>query len=113
MVRGCSPRSRWGASDMRPILHGDVTRAARALLRVPARARAALCRRMIAEAELADCHVQSTGRAHPIWGNGSLMAAARRRDLADEPSFDDVGYCQCFETVLQSLIAHQLGQAQA
>ena len=95
---------------MRPVLHGDVSSAARALLSVPQIDRERLCIRMIAEAELADAHVLRTGRLHPIYGNGSLMAVARNRSLPDEPGFDNVGYCQCFETVLRHLVRFQISQ---
>ncbi len=93
---------------MRPVLHGDVSSAARVLLNVPIGVRASLCARMIHEAELADAHFQSTGRSHVMWGNGSLMGAARKRVLADEPSFSSIDYCACFELVLRALIAHQV-----
>lgn len=93
---------------MRPVLHGDVANTARALLLVPAPGQSALCSRIIAEAEIADRYVRATGRAHPLWGNGSLMSAARKRPLADEPDFDDLAYCRCFEIVLQALIRHHL-----
>ncbi|WP_170432105.1 DUF7742 family protein [Ruegeria arenilitoris] len=95
---------------MRPILHGDVSSAARVLLTVPQAQRERLCARMIAEAELADRHVAATGRLHPVYGNGALMAAARSRPLADEPSFSDTEYCRCFETVLRHLIRFQLNR---
>jgi hypothetical protein len=95
---------------MRPVLHGDVSSAARALLVVPEAGRAALCARMIAEAEAADRHVQMQGVLHPLWGNGTLMAAARKRVLADEPNFDNPDYCHCFETVLQGLIRTRISQ---
>lgn len=88
---------------MRPILHGDVSNAARALLHVPRPLRQDLCARMIREAEAADVYARTSGRLHPLWGNGSLMAAARKRMLADEPSFDDAEYCACFELVLRGL----------
>ncbi|MFT4962430.1 MAG: hypothetical protein ACI92Z_003528 [Paracoccaceae bacterium] len=93
---------------MRPVLHGDVSSAARVLLNVPNVIRAALCARMINEAEAADTHFQSTGRSHSVWGNGSLMGAARKRVLADEPSFSCIDYCACFEMVLRALITHQV-----
>jgi hypothetical protein len=93
---------------VRPILHGDVSNAARALLRVPAQLRADLCDRMIAEAEAAYRHAQSTRQMHPLWGNGSLMSAARKRPLANEPGFDDVDYCGCFSMVLEALIRRQI-----
>ncbi len=89
---------------MRPVLHGDVSCAARALLNVPDAMRRELCRRLVQEAERADQFVRRYGRVHPLWGNGSLMAAARKRVLADEPGFDDKDYCQCFEMVLRCLM---------
>lgn len=98
------PGLTWGAEVMRPVLHGDVSNAARALLRVPRGRRHDLCARMIREAEAADVHVRDTGALHPVWGNGSLMSAARKRVLADEPTFDDANYCACFEMVLRALI---------
>ncbi|WP_170468561.1 DUF7742 family protein [Ruegeria arenilitoris] len=89
---------------MRPILHGDVSAAARVLLNAPPASRENLCTTMLREAELADIHVGQTGRLHPLFGNGSLMMAARTRSLADEPNFDDPQYCQCFEMVLRCLV---------
>jgi len=88
---------------MRPVLHGDISNAARALLYVPEDLRASLCERMILESEAADDYVARVGRLHPHWGNGSLMSAARKRMLADEPGFDNVEYCECFEMVLRKL----------
>ncbi|CUH47898.1 DUF7742 family protein [Ruegeria atlantica] len=89
---------------MRPVLHGDVSAAARVLLNAPPSDRERLCTRMINEAELADIYVGHTGRLHPLFGNGSLMTVARTRPLANEPSFDDLKYCQCFEMVLRCLV---------
>ncbi|SDW28694.1 hypothetical protein SAMN05444358_101413 [Ruegeria halocynthiae] len=98
---------------MRPILHGDISAAARALLVAPPPERDLLSARMIAEAELADQHVARTGRLHPVYGNGSLMAAARCRPLADEPNFDDPQYCQCFEMVLRKLIRYHISRTRS
>lgn len=88
----------------RPVLHGDVIAAARALRAQPAARRGALCRRMLEEAGAAAAHVAATGRLHPRWGNGTLMAAARRRAMAPEPNFDDPEWCACFVTVLRALM---------
>ncbi len=93
---------------MLPVLHGDVCAAARALLAVPSGQRARLCRRMIREADRARAHVGATGRIHPLYGNGSLMSAARKRMLVDEPGFDDPDYCQCFEIVLREITLFRL-----
>jgi len=104
MGPGCLPGLIWGAETMRPVLYGDVSNAARALLNVPRGMRRDLCARLIREAEGADAHARSTGTLHPVWGNGSLMSAARKRVLADEPTFDDTDYCACFEMVLRGVI---------
>ena len=90
---------------MRPVLHGDVSSAARVLLTAARADRETLCRQMLGEAEQADAHVARFRRLHPLWGNGSLMSAARKRTLAAEPTFDDTEYCICFETVLRCLRA--------
>jgi len=89
---------------MRPVLHGDISAAARVLLRVCPQAREDLSRRMISEAEIADRHVLATGQLHPRFGNGSLMMAAFRHLPADEPNFDDTEYCRCVQTILRHLI---------
>lgn len=98
---------------MRPVLHGDVSAAARALVAAPQSDRDRLCERMILEAELADKHVGQTGHLHPLFGNGSLMSTARTRRLADEPSFDNLQYCQCFEQVLSHLIRFQANRSRS
>lgn len=89
---------------MRPILHGDVSSTARALLMIPFERRRDLCGTLIRQADKADQHARRTGYPHPRWGNGSLMSAARKHVLATEPGFDNLEYCQCFEMVLQMLI---------
>ena len=61
---------------MRPVLHGDVICAACALLAVPRGTRWRQAREMVAQADAADRYRRHFGRAHPNWGNGTLMAAA-------------------------------------
>ncbi|HBS49659.1 MAG TPA: hypothetical protein DEA05_06030 [Rhodobacteraceae bacterium] len=94
---------------MRRLLYGDVSSAARVLLRAAPDQRERLCARMLAEAEAAHRHMDRTGRPHPLWGNGSLMGAARKRALPPEPGFDDLDYCACFETVLAALVRRTAG----
>lgn len=91
---------------MRPVLHGDVISVARAMLRVEAGERERLCIRIFRQAEQADIYVLRHRKLHPKFGNGSLMAAARRLPLADEPTFDNTEYCQCVISVL-TLLATQ------
>lgn len=98
---------------MRPVLHGDVTAAARALLRIPEPGRVGLCRRMIREAAFAYRYMMRSGKPHPLWGTGSLMSAALLRPVAPEPNLDDIAYCTCLEMVLRELIAYRTGHPSA
>ena len=65
---------------MRPVLHGDIVAAARALYRLESTARGAELDRMFRHAAWADTYRKRTGRVHPVWGDGSLMAVALGRD---------------------------------
>jgi len=90
---------------MRRVLYGDVTAAARALLRVEPAARRPLLLRLFAEAETADAHRLRTGRAHPLFGTGSLMSAALAHPVAREPCLDDPTYAACMAEVFEALVA--------
>ncbi len=98
---------------MRPLLHGDISAAARALYGAPAADRPALSLRLIAEAEIADAHARDLGRIHPTYGNGSLMGAARKRALPPEPGFSDPEYCLCFAQILRAVASHAPGNFQS
>lgn len=97
---------------MRPVLPGDVSAAARALLPVPRQARPDRARRLIDEACVADAHCRQTGRAHARWGNGTLMAAAYGHPMGHEISFDDPDYLDCQVRVLEALRAYSDAEAQ-
>ena len=88
---------------MRPVLVSDVTAAARALLSVREPRRNALCEDLLREAEYADRFTRRVGRPHPVFGNGTLLAAARARKLVCEPTLDDAAYRAAIATVLRAL----------
>ncbi|MBQ4823385.1 MULTISPECIES: DUF7742 family protein [unclassified Leisingera] len=88
-----------------PVLPGDVSAVARALLAVPENIRLHLCRRILGGAAEAAAHCRLMGRLHPRWGDGSLSAAARRFALAAEPFLDDPEYLSCTRLVLRELAA--------
>ena len=90
---------------MRRVLYGDVTAAARALLAAPPETRDRLLVRLFAEAEAADAHRRATGRAHPLYGTGSLMSAALAHTVAREPCLDDPAYAACMADVFEALVA--------
>ena len=93
---------------MRQVLHGDVVAAARVLFAVPDAARAGLLARMLDEAHWADLYRKRTERAHPVWGDGSLMTAALRRAPPPEPTLSDRRYCSCLVQVLQAVLERRV-----
>ena len=88
---------------MRRATHGDAVSVARVLLCAPRHRRAWVMVRLFCEAERAHDHVASKGRAHPLWGDGSLMTAALRRHPGPEPFFDNPEYCQCLSLTFAAL----------
>ncbi|SDY08242.1 hypothetical protein [Citreimonas salinaria] len=97
---------------MRPLVHGDVTTAARVLLTVPPQCRHALAARMIHEAACADAYRLLTGRAHPKLGNGTLMSAALAHGPAPEPMLDNRDYLSCLGLMIDALLADTARSAQ-
>ena len=76
---------------MRPVLHTDVIAAAGALVPLPPQARDSAARRLVAQADAADRYRKRMGRAHGLWGNGTLLAAAGRgtpRPVTDPDMLD-------------------------
>lgn len=61
---------------MRRCLAGDLLAAARVLAAVAPKARISLAQSLIAQADAAHRYAKRLGRAHPQWGNGSLMSRA-------------------------------------
>jgi hypothetical protein len=88
---------------MRPVLHGDAVAAARALFALSAEDRDKAMAVMLSRAEAADCYRRRFARAHPQWGNGSLMAVAMSRRLPPEPPLEDADYCRCLASVFAAL----------
>ena len=92
---------------MREVYISDLTVAARALLAVPPCHRTLLCHDMLNEADWADKYAKRLKKPHPIWGNGTLLAAARGRNIVSERSFSDPEYASCFMIILQQIAVHR------
>ncbi|KAJ03208.1 hypothetical protein [Sulfitobacter mediterraneus] len=88
---------------MRRVLWSDVTTAARAVLAARPARRESFAAALVVQASHADKYTRRLGRDHPTWGNGTLLAAARKHALAAERSFDDRDYAQCCMLVLTAL----------
>ncbi len=88
---------------IRPATIGCAIAAARALLAQPAPRRPFVLWRMLREAARAEAYRQASGRMHPVWGDGTLMASALRRPCTPEPSLEDADYRKCLIAVLTAL----------
>jgi hypothetical protein len=60
---------------------------------------------LLVKADAADRFRKRFGRAHPIWGNGSLMAVALGVDSGrDEPFLSDTDYLEAMAAVLDAVL---------
>ena len=89
---------------MRRVLHQDVVALARCLLCVGKTRRAAYARRCIEVAFEADHWRLSTGRAHPVLGDGTLQSACAALPKAAEGYPDDPDYAACLVAALEAVI---------
>lgn len=92
---------------MRTLLLGDIVAAARVLLPLRPDLRAAMLDRLLDQTHAAHCFFKRTGRPHPDWGNGSLMARANVERQKPEPFASDVGYLACLALVIGALMARR------
>ncbi|MBN8294192.1 hypothetical protein JI664_19630 [Rhodobacter sp. NTK016B] len=99
---------------MRPVTLTDIAAAARVLLALPEGRRRAGMAALIARAERAEHHRVTTGRCHPLYGNGTLLSAALAHPARDPP-YDPVcdrnrpgasDYLACLALVTEALCAH-------
>lgn len=60
---------------------------------------------MLTWADEAETFRRETGRAHPRWGGGSLMAVALIQPRAAEPFLDDPDYAACLAMVFEAFVA--------
>lgn len=89
---------------MRAIHLSDLNLATRTLLAVPARARAATMQDLVGAAQVADKFRKQTGRAHSVYGNGTLGAACQHRKKAKMPDRCDETYLECMGIVIGHII---------
>lgn len=90
---------------MRPILPGDLDCAVAVVMAQPPATRAAVAARMLEQADLADRYRKKLGRAHPVYGTGSLMSAALCWPEGPRGRVYDASYCAALIVVLRALQA--------
>jgi len=88
---------------MRPVLAIDLLCAGRALMAVPAEARANLVHHLLRCAHSADQFRQCSGARHPNFGDGTLAETARRAGLAPERTICDPEFAHALGLVLGGL----------
>lgn len=92
---------------MRRVLPADVARIACVLCATPEREWLGTVQAIFRGSQAGLAHHRKTGKAHPVWGTGSLMAAASDFPKAAEPDFDDDQYCRAWIVVLSELLAYR------
>ena len=97
---------------MRPLLHGDLVAAGRALLAVPPACRQAHMSTLIIRSWAVDRYRKRYGKSHRDWGEGSLMSCARYYSQPPEPPLCDPNYAQALRCVSQ-LAAPELSSGTA
>lgn len=94
---------------MRPVTLGDLAAAARVLLAQPEGLRPAAMAALIARAEAADLLRRTEGRHHPVYGNGTLMAAALAHPRADPLHPGAVDYLSCLALATEAALSQARG----
>jgi hypothetical protein len=93
---------------MRRCLIGDLIEAAAVVAASDSIDKSACCYRLITQADAAHRYAKHYGRAHPLWGNGSLMARA----LLDRPAkiwpHSSAPFLQAMSLISQTLAARKL-----
>lgn len=88
---------------MRPLLPGDLDCAVAVVMAQPPEARAGVAARLLAQADLADRYRKRLGRAHPVYGTGSLMSAALGWSFPSNGRLYDSSYCSALIVVLSAV----------
>lgn len=89
---------------MTPVIYNDVLAAVSALSGAPIEEQRQIATRLLADADLAERYRQSRGHAHPVHGDGSLLAVSLRYSRRGDASFQTVSGLRAWITVLTALL---------
>lgn len=92
---------------MRKCLLGDVVEAAALIAARPANEHAQLANQLITQADYAHRYAKRFGRAHSLWGNGSLMARALAEPGPRNYAPGAPAFLQALSLVSATLAAHK------
>jgi len=79
---------------------------ARCLSRLPVADRSRAAIGILSDAEVAAAHLRQTGKLHPHYGDGSLMARCHQLSPAPEPVAADCDFLDCIILSCEALIRH-------
>ncbi|GGA22899.1 DUF7742 family protein [Neptunicoccus cionae] len=96
---------------MRAVLHQDIVALACCLLALPSAQRKCAARRIVAFTARADRYRKCKGRAHPLYGNGTLQSCCQSVPKAQERRLDDPDYGDCLIRALETVLAFRAGLA--
>ena len=88
---------------MRPLGPGDLDCAVAVVMRQPPVERKAVAARLLFEADVADRYRKRLGRAHPVYGSGSVLSAALRWPDGPRGRVYDASYCAALIVVLTAV----------
>ena len=88
---------------MRPLLPGDLDCAVAVVMAQPPEDRPRVAAQLLAQADVADRYRKRLGRAHPVFGTGSLMSAALGWPDAPRGGVYDASYCVALIVVLTAV----------
>lgn len=91
---------------MRAPAASEIVLLARVLTRLAPEDRPFMASTILAEADEAERHLRLTGRAHPTFGDGSLMARCARLSPPPEPLADDREFLLCLVLAANALFIH-------
>ena len=97
---------------MKPVIYNDVLAAVSAISDLPPQRRRSAIARLLDEAERADAYRVTHRAAHPVFGDGSLMAAALRLERRGDASFQTRNGLHAWLCVLNAL-SERLDQPEA
>ena len=91
---------------MRPASLAELGLMARVLTPLPTSDRPLAARQILAEVEVAAAHLRATGRCHPAFGDGSLMARCLTLSPIAEPLAEDAAFLEALTIACWALADH-------
>ena len=88
---------------MRPVTLADIEAATQAVMAAGEEARQTFAATLLSQARRADRYRRKSGRAHPRFGDGTLLSAALCHPRAARPACFDAGWLDALAHVLRAL----------